>query len=50
MREQVCKGKIKLENCKREEEIAYVLTKFVTVQVFQKLRDQMIMEILANLN
>lgn len=43
-------GNLSLLHCENEEQIADLLTKVVTVQVFQKLRDQIGMETLANLN
>jgi len=43
-------GNLTLEYCKSEEQVADLFTKAVTVQVFQKLRGQMGMETVANMN
>ena len=50
LREQVSKGKLKLEHCRSEVQVADILTKGVKTEVFIKLRDLMGMESLANLN
>ncbi|GAU45883.1 hypothetical protein TSUD_401080, partial [Trifolium subterraneum] len=49
-REQVNNGNLTLEYCKSEEQVADLFTKAVAVQVFQKLRGQMGMETVANMN
>jgi hypothetical protein len=50
LREQVSRGKLKLEHCRSEAQVADILTKAVKIEVFLKLRGLMGMESLANLN
>ncbi|GAU43423.1 hypothetical protein TSUD_334860 [Trifolium subterraneum] len=50
LREQVNNGNLTLEYCKSGEQVADLFTKAVAVQVFQKLRGQMRMETMANMN
>jgi hypothetical protein len=50
LREQVSKGKLKLEHSKSENQIADVLTKGVKIEVFTKPRDLMEIEALTKMN
>jgi hypothetical protein len=50
LREQVNNGNLTLEHCISEEQVADLFTKAVTVKVFQKLRDQMGIECVGNMN
>ncbi|GAU47720.1 hypothetical protein TSUD_285070 [Trifolium subterraneum] len=50
LREQVNNENLTLEYCKSDEQVADLFTKAVAVQVFQKLRGQMGMETVANMN
>ncbi|KAK2435236.1 hypothetical protein QL285_020311 [Trifolium repens] len=50
LREQVNNGNLTLEHCRSEDQFADLFTKAVTVKVFQKLRDQMGIECVGNMN
>jgi hypothetical protein len=50
LREQVNNGNLTLEHYRSEDQFADLFTKAVTVKVFQKLRDQMGVESVRNMN
>ncbi|MCI18519.1 cationic amino acid transporter 1-like [Trifolium medium] len=50
LREQVSCGKLKLEHCRTELQVADVLTKVVTVETFVRLRNLMCIKSLENMN
>jgi hypothetical protein len=50
LREQVNNGNLTLEHYRSEDQFADLFTKAVTVKVFQKLRDQMGIESVRNMN
>ncbi|GAU32405.1 hypothetical protein TSUD_220940 [Trifolium subterraneum] len=50
LREQVGNGKLKLEHCKTDLQVADVLTKAVTVETFIRLRNLMCVKSLENMN
>ncbi|CAJ2662747.1 unnamed protein product [Trifolium pratense] len=50
LREQVNNGKLKLEHCRKELQVADVLTKAVTVETFVRLRNLMCIKSLENMN
>ncbi|GAU22960.1 hypothetical protein TSUD_247040 [Trifolium subterraneum] len=50
LREQVGNGKLKLEHCKTDLQVADVLTKAVTVETFVRLRNLMCLKSLENMN
>lgn len=49
LREQVGKGKLKLEHYRSEYQVAAIITKGVKIETFMKLRGLTGMEVLANL-
>ncbi|GAU15418.1 hypothetical protein TSUD_44550 [Trifolium subterraneum] len=50
LREQVGNGKLKLEHCRTDLQVADVLTKAVTVETFVRLRNLMCVKSLENMN
>ncbi|PNX61424.1 copia-type polyprotein, partial [Trifolium pratense] len=50
LREQVSNGNLALMHCRSEEQVADLLTKAVTVQVFENLRSEMGIETMDNMN
>ncbi|PNX60888.1 cationic amino acid transporter 1-like protein [Trifolium pratense] len=50
LREQVSNGNLALMHCRSEEQVADLLTKAVTTQVFEKLRSEMGIETVDNMN
>ncbi|CAJ2677087.1 unnamed protein product [Trifolium pratense] len=50
LREQVSNGNLALMHCRSEEQVADLLTKAVTIQVFEKLRSEMGIETVDNMN
>jgi hypothetical protein len=50
LREQVNNGKLRLEHCRTEDQIADIMRKAVQVEVFKRIRDRLGMETLATMN